>query len=88
MRENRLSGSEGGGTELNRPSLPLSFVFLNCRARSPIGPLTEQNLYYSLSISENSAKTNVGAALCGRPHEGQPHRVAPTINEFWLALVF
>ena len=23
MRENRLSGSEGGGTELNRPSLPL-----------------------------------------------------------------
>jgi hypothetical protein len=24
MRENRLSGSEGGGTEINRPSLPLS----------------------------------------------------------------
>ena len=24
MREIRLSGSEGGGTELNRPSLPLS----------------------------------------------------------------
>jgi len=23
MRENRLSGSEGGGTELNWPSLPL-----------------------------------------------------------------
>lgn len=26
MRENRLSGSEGGGAELNRPSLPLSFA--------------------------------------------------------------
>lgn len=25
MRENRPSGSEGGGTELNRFSLPLSF---------------------------------------------------------------
>ena len=24
MRENRLSGSEGGGAETNRPSLPLS----------------------------------------------------------------
>ena len=24
MRENRPSGSEGGGAELNRPSLPLS----------------------------------------------------------------
>jgi len=24
MRENRLSGSEGGGIELNRSSLPLS----------------------------------------------------------------
>jgi hypothetical protein len=24
MRENRLYGSEGGGTELNRSSLPLS----------------------------------------------------------------
>jgi len=24
MRENRQSGSEGGGAELNRPSLPLS----------------------------------------------------------------
>ena len=24
MRENRLSGSEGGGAEFNRPSLPLS----------------------------------------------------------------
>ena len=28
MRENRLSGSEGGGAELNRPSLPLSFFEL------------------------------------------------------------
>ena len=28
MRENRLYGSEGGGTELNRFSLPLSGLFL------------------------------------------------------------
>ena len=27
MREIRLSGSEGGGTEFNRPSLPLSICF-------------------------------------------------------------
>lgn len=26
MRETRLSGSEGGETELNRSSLPLSFL--------------------------------------------------------------
>jgi len=26
MRENRQSGSEGGGTETNRRSLPLSFA--------------------------------------------------------------
>ncbi len=26
MRENRPSGSEGGGTELNRSSLPLSQI--------------------------------------------------------------
>jgi hypothetical protein len=26
MREIRLSGSEGGGAELNRPSLPLSWI--------------------------------------------------------------
>jgi hypothetical protein len=33
MRENRPYGSEGGGAELNRPSLPLSFVD-HCFARS------------------------------------------------------
>jgi hypothetical protein len=33
MREIRLSGSEGGGTEFNRFSLPLSSAFsLLCRA--------------------------------------------------------
>jgi hypothetical protein len=31
MRENRLSGSEGGGAELNRLSLPLSKSNIKCR---------------------------------------------------------
>lgn len=37
MREIRLSGSEGGGAELNRLSLPLSkaSALLNVRARRP-----------------------------------------------------
>lgn len=30
MREIRTSGSEGGGTEPNRPSLPLSKRFAHC----------------------------------------------------------
>lgn len=30
MREIRTSGSEGGGTEPNRPSLPLSRRFAQC----------------------------------------------------------
>ena len=33
MRENRLSGSEGGGTEINRPSLPLSGTILDHHAK-------------------------------------------------------
>ena len=36
MREIRLSGSEGGGVDVNRPSLPLSLEFLhwgNIKAR-------------------------------------------------------
>ena len=32
MRETRLSGSEGGGTEFNRFSLPLSFWLRPCRS--------------------------------------------------------
>jgi len=31
MRENRLSGSEGGGTEFNRFSLPLSKPRTECQ---------------------------------------------------------
>jgi hypothetical protein len=34
MREIRQSGSEGGGTEFSRFSLPL-FIFCPCRARNP-----------------------------------------------------
>jgi hypothetical protein len=30
MREIRLSGSEGGGAELNQPSLPLSWEMPMC----------------------------------------------------------
>ena len=35
MREIRTSGSEGGGTEPNRPSLPLSRRFAQCTGASP-----------------------------------------------------
>jgi hypothetical protein len=30
-------------------------------------------------------RKNVGATLCGRPQDGQPQRVAPTIKELFLA---
>ena len=43
--------------------------------------LIRVHLYYLRSNSENFVKQNdVGAAPCGRPQDGQPQGVAPTIS--------
>ena len=46
MREIRTSGSEGGGTEPNRPSLPLSKRFAQCSSASAVSDRCQE--YFEL----------------------------------------
>jgi hypothetical protein len=45
MRETRTSGSEGGGAEPNRPSLPLSIGAISSRRRNKGRPVFGSDLY-------------------------------------------
>jgi len=70
MREIRLSGSEGGGAELNQPSLPLS-VSVRCsqvpsiRARPDEAPRSQEGM----------AWRRVGALSFRLAASGQTHFV-------------
>lgn len=55
MREIRTSGSEGGGTEPNRPSLPLSKRFAQC-------PGTVRRDQYREQANEASAEDSADAS--------------------------
>ena len=57
MRENRPSGSEGGGTEINRSSLPLSFAqYASCRVYSHV-PSPKDSTFWTVLSTGVGEKT-------------------------------
>ena len=86
MREIRLSGSEGGGAELNRLSLPLSQV----GRVGPTRPGQSRRCRISPGALEPSAPTPVGRVGPTRPgqsrwHGGSPVRGRAARAYFWRA---
>ncbi len=70
MRENRLYGSEGGGTELNQSPLPLSMARSRvCQA----GPTARSTSRVRKTATTSGSRTSLSVTRASRPECGHGH---------------